>query len=104
MVKIYGAGGYRGMEAYESGMLISPDGHILTAYSYVLDTDYITVVLADGRRFEAKLLGADPRLEIAVLKIEAKQLPCFDLEKAVRAAGGHPRAGVLQSFRRRRRR
>ena len=88
MVKIYGAGGYRGMEAYASGMLISPDGHILTAYSYVLDTDYITVVLADGRKFEAKLLGADPRLEIAVLKIEATQLPCFDLEKAVRAAEG----------------
>ena len=50
---------------------ISPEGHILTVFSYVLDTDYITVVLADGRKFEAKLLGADPRLEVAVLKIEA---------------------------------
>jgi S1-C subfamily serine protease len=88
MVKIHGAGGYRGMEAYQSGMLISPNGHILTAYSYVLDTDYITVVLNDGRKFEAKLLGADPRLEIAVLKIEAAQLPCFDLDKAVKAAEG----------------
>lgn len=85
MVKIYGAGGPRGLEAYQSGFLISPDGHILTAYSYVLDTDYITVVLADGRKFEAKLLGADPRLEVAVLKLSAADLPYFDLTKTARA-------------------
>ena len=88
MVKIYGAGGFRGMEAYQSGMLISPEGHILTVFSHVLDTDYITVVLADGRKFEAKLLGADPRLEIAVLKIDAADLPCFDLAKAANAEAG----------------
>jgi S1-C subfamily serine protease len=82
IVKIYGAGGFRGMEPYQSGMLISSEGHILTVFSYVLDTDYITVVLADGRKFEAKLLGADPRLEIAVLKIAAADLPCFDPTKA----------------------
>ena len=63
-------------------MLISPEGHILTVFSYVLDTDYITVVLSDGRKFEAKLLGADPHLEIAVLKIGATDLPYFDLPKA----------------------
>jgi serine protease Do len=88
MVKIYGAGGYRGLEAYQSGMLISPQGHILTAYSYVLDIDYITVYLADGRKFEAKLLGADPRLEAAVLKINADDLPYFDLDRAAKAEVG----------------
>jgi serine protease Do len=88
MVKIYGAGGFRGMEPYQSGMLISPQGHLLTAFSYVLDTDYITVVLADGRKFEAKLLGADPRLEVAVLKINASDLPCFDLTKAAIGQAG----------------
>ena len=36
----------------------------------------------------AKLLGADPRLEVAVLKIEAAGLPCFDLDKAVKAEAG----------------
>ena len=71
IVKIYGAGGFRGLEAYQSGLLISPEGHVLTVWSYVLDTDYITVTLDDGRKFEAKLLGADPRLEVAVLKIDA---------------------------------
>jgi len=88
IVKIYGAGGFRGMEAYQSGMLISSEGHILTVWSYVLDTDYISVMLDDGRRFEAKFLGADPRLEIAVLKIEAAELPCFDLQKAVEVEAG----------------
>jgi S1-C subfamily serine protease len=88
IVKVYGAGGFRGMEGYQSGILISPKGHILTAYSYALDTDYITAVLADGRRFDAKLVGADPQLEIAVLKIDAVELPCFDLAKAVKAAEG----------------
>ena len=39
MVKIYGAGGFRGMEGYQSGFLISAEGHVLTALSYVLDTD-----------------------------------------------------------------
>lgn len=88
MVKVYGAGGFNRLEAYQSGFLISAEGHIATAWSYVLDTDYITVTLNDGRRFEAKLLGADPRLELAVLKIEATELPFFDLNAAATADSG----------------
>ena len=83
MVKIFGAGGRRGLEHYQSGFLISGDGHVLTAWSYVLDTDYVSAVLDDGRRFQATLLGADPRLEIAVLKIESTDLPHFTLSEAV---------------------
>jgi serine protease Do len=86
--KIYGAGGFRGLEPYQSGFLISDQGHILTVWSYVLDTDYITVTLNDGRRFDAKLLAADPHLEIAVLKIEATGLEHFKLEEAVKAEAG----------------
>jgi serine protease Do len=92
VVKIYGAGGFRGMEHYQSGILISPEGHVLTVLSYVLDSDRVSVTLDDGRSYEAKLVGADPRLEAAVLKIEAADLPCFDLAKATQLAGG---AGVL---------
>jgi serine protease Do len=88
MVKLYGAGGIRGLEAYQSGFLISESGHIATVWSYVLDTDYITATLDDGRRFEAKLVGADPRLELAVLKIEADELAHFDLAAAVPAESG----------------
>ena len=43
IVKIFGAGGLRGLEAYQSGFLISADGHNLTVWSYVLDSDAITV-------------------------------------------------------------
>jgi serine protease Do len=92
VVKIYGAGGFRGMEHYQSGFLVSPQGHVLTVLSYVLDSDRVTVTLDDGRSYEAKLLGADPRLEVAVLKIEAADLPCFDLAKPAEL---HEGAGVL---------
>ncbi len=88
VVKIYGAGGFRGLEPYQSGMLISPEGHVLTVWSYVLDTDYITVTLNDGRRFEAELVAADPRLELAVLKLDAEDLPHFKLSEAVAATAG----------------
>ena len=89
IVKIYGAGGIRGLEAYQSGILISAEGHVLTVFSYVLDTDSITVTLHDGSRYEAEQLGSDPRLEIAVLKIDADQLDHFDLAGAAELSAGN---------------
>jgi serine protease Do len=88
IVKIYGAGGFRGLEAYQSGMLISSTGHVLTVWSYVLDTDYITVTLHDGRKFQADLVGADPRLEIAVLKIDAEDVDYFAIDDSVEVVAG----------------
>ena len=88
IAKIYGAGGFRGLEPYQSGFLISAEGHVLTVWSYVLDTDFITVTLNDGRKFQGKLLGADPRLELALLKIEAENLPHFELGQRSEAAMG----------------
>ena len=88
IVKIHGAGGFRGLEAYQSGIVISPEGHVLTVFSYVLDTDRIIATLDDGRKFPAQLLGADPQLDVAVLKVEASGLPYFDLNQAVEAEGG----------------
>jgi len=82
VVKLYGAGGLRGLEGYQSGILVSPDGRILTAASTVLDTETIGCVLDDGRRYEARLEGIDPRREIAILRIDAADLPCFGLEPA----------------------
>jgi serine protease Do len=83
IVKIYGAGGLRGLEAYQSGWLISAQGHVLTVWSYVLDTDAITVTLDDGRKFNAEIIGHDPRLEIAVLKIDGQELPHFNMAQSV---------------------
>jgi serine protease Do len=88
IVKIYGAGGTRGLEAYQSGFLCSEQGHVLTAWSYVLDTDQVTAVLADGRRLTAELVGIDPRLELAVLRVDAPGLPYFDLNDAVELVPG----------------
>jgi len=88
IVKVYGAGGFRGLEAYQSGILISEDGLVLTVWSYVLDSEETTVTLDDGRRFKAKLLGADPRLELAVLKIDGVNLDHFELAASLPAEAG----------------
>ena len=88
IVKIYGAGGFQRLEAYQSGFLISTDGFVLTVWSYVLDTDYITVTLNDGRKYQGELKGYDPRVEIALLKIDAEDLPFFNLDEAVELDGG----------------
>ncbi len=90
VVKIYGAGGLRGMEAYQTGILISAEGHVLTALSYVLDTDDLVVMLDDGRKWQAEFVGSDPVRELAVLQIpvEGVPLPYFDLHKSVKADEG----------------
>jgi serine protease Do len=90
VVKLFGAGGLRGLEAYQSGILISPEGHVLTAWSYVLDAEETTVVLDDGRRYMAQLVAADPLTEIAVLKCDEvhEPLPHFDLSAAAVADVG----------------
>jgi S1-C subfamily serine protease len=79
MVKIHGAGGVRGLEAYQTGMLVSPAGHIVTVMSTVLDADELDCVLDDGRRYRATMVGADPRRALAVLSIEGEELPAFTL-------------------------
>ena len=58
-----------------SGVLVSPEGIILTNHHVINDADEIDVALADGRKVKAKVFGSDPETDIAVLKIEAKQLP-----------------------------
>jgi serine protease DegQ len=58
-----------------SGVLVNSDGIILTNHHVISDADEIDVALADGRKFKAKIIGSDPDTDIAVIKIEAKQLP-----------------------------
>jgi serine protease Do len=97
VVKIFGAGGLRGLEAYQSGFLVSPEGHIATAWSYVLDVEPI-VVLDDGRRFESEIVGIEPTLELAVLKIDASDLPYFKVGKELNASWGDPVLAVSNLF------
>ena len=88
VVKIFGAGGGAKLHAYGSGFLVSDKGHIVTVWSHILDGDTVNVVLHDGRRFEGKVVGAEPPLDMAVLKIEAEGLPYFELAQAATAGPG----------------
>ncbi len=67
---VYGAG---------SGFIVSPDGVILTNAHVVRDADEVTVKMQDRREYRAKVLGSDPRTDVAVLKIDAKNLPVVPL-------------------------
>ncbi|MFK7738190.1 MAG: Do family serine endopeptidase [Pirellulaceae bacterium] len=57
-----------------SGVIVSPDGYILTNNHVISRADELQVELTDGRSFEAKVIGADPKSDIAVLKIDANNL------------------------------
>jgi S1-C subfamily serine protease len=54
-----------------SGVIISPDGYILTNNHVVANTDSVKVNLADGKQYSAKVIGSDPTSDIAVVKINA---------------------------------
>jgi serine protease Do len=62
-----------------SGFIISKDGYILTNTHVIDDADKIRVRLNNGKEYTAKRIGADPRTEVAVIKIEAKDLPTVEL-------------------------
>lgn len=62
-----------------SGFFVSSDGYIITNAHNVKGADKITAILDDDRELEAKLIGADPTTDIAVLKVEGKDLPFVSL-------------------------
>lgn len=81
VVKLYGAGGLRNLPSYGSGVLISADGDILTIWNHIVDIEAVQVVLWDGRKLSAKLIQADYHLNLALLKVDASELPYFDLSQ-----------------------
>jgi serine protease DegQ len=62
-----------------SGVIVSPEGYILTNNHVVEAADEIEVALADGRKVSAKLVGTDPETDLAVIKVELKSLPSITL-------------------------
>jgi len=66
-------------EGLGSGVIVSPDGYILTNNHVVEGADELKVLLADERELIAKVIGADPKTDIAVIKIEAEKLPVVTL-------------------------
>ena len=65
-----------------SGVIISDDGYILTNDHVVEGADELMVTTADGKKHKAELVGKDPSSDIAVLKIDAKNLKAIDLGKS----------------------
>jgi serine protease Do len=62
-----------------SGFIVSADGYILTNTHVVADADEVTVRMTDRREYPAKVVGMDKRTDVAVLKIEARDLPVVRL-------------------------
>jgi len=58
-----------------SGFIISADGYILTNNHVIADAKDIFVTLVDGKEYKAKVIGADERTDVALIKVEAKDLP-----------------------------
>ncbi|MEO9161978.1 MAG: Do family serine endopeptidase, partial [Casimicrobiaceae bacterium] len=72
-----------------SGFIVSPDGYIVTNAHVVDDASDVTVKLTDRREFTAKVIGADKRTDIALIKIESKKpLPALDLSNPAPARQG----------------
>lgn len=65
-----------------SGVIVSPEGYLLTNNHVIEGADDIEVALTDGRQARAKLVGTDPETDVAVLKIELDRLPTISLGNA----------------------
>ncbi|MCH4213420.1 MAG: Do family serine endopeptidase [Prevotella sp.] len=66
-------------EATGSGVIISPDGYIVTNNHVVNGADELTVTLNDNREFSARIIGTDPVTDLALIKINAKNLPTLPI-------------------------
>ncbi len=62
-----------------SGVIISPDGYIVTNNHVVEEADKIEVILTDKRKFEAKVIGRDPNFDLALIKVSGTNLPIVKL-------------------------
>jgi serine protease Do len=96
MVKLFGSGGFRGLNSYGTGIVVSADGYVLTVASPLLDTSDLVVHLADGRRLNAKVVVTEPALDASLVKIDkVDDLPFFDVAQAAKAPFAQPGDWVL---------
>ncbi|MFN9346409.1 MAG: S1C family serine protease [Planctomycetota bacterium] len=98
VVKLYGAGGMRGLESYQSGVAIGDGNTILTSWSTVLDVDKVRVVTYDGRRLDAEVIGVEPECELALLRVEDSKLPGFTLDPKLQVRTGQRVFSITNLF------
>ncbi len=97
-VKIFGAGGAGGLDAFQSGFFISEQGHILTVWSTVLDVEEVVVITSDGQRNEAVVVGIDPNLEIAILQTKQPSNAFFKLDETTQGNVGERVLAISNLF------
>jgi len=100
LVKLFGAGGFKGLPSYGTGVIISPDGYILTINSHILDTRDLRVHLYDGTRHQARVVAREPELDIALLKIDDRKRKIelehyFDVVQAAKRPIAEPGTHIL---------
>jgi serine protease Do len=71
--------GFQPVQSEGSGFIVRPDGYILTNFHVLEAADKISVKLKDGREFPAKVVGTDEKTDVAVIKIDASNLPVVQL-------------------------
>lgn len=81
-----------------SGVIVSPEGYILTNSHVVHEMDTISVLMNDGRELNAKVLGDDPNTDLALIKIDAKDLPYLKLGNSDQLEVGQWVAAVGNPF------
>jgi len=81
-----------------SGIIIDKDGHVATTASIIHNAHDIRILLADGRKFKAKLVGADDETDLAVLLIKAKNLPIMSLGNSADIISGSLVVAVGRSY------
>jgi len=81
-----------------SGFIVSADGYILTNAHVVDDASEVTVKLTDNREFKAKVIGVDRRTDVALVKIDSKNLPTVRIGDASKAKVGQWVAAIGSPF------
>jgi serine protease Do len=100
LCKLFGSGGLQRLASYGTGVVVSPDGYVLTVASYLLDTQDLRVHLYDGSRYHARVVAVEPELDVALVKVgdareKIQDLPYFDVMEAAKRPLVEPGTHVL---------
>ena len=104
LVKLFGAGGYRGAESFGTGIVVSPEGHILTVAAPFLDGRELRLHLPDGRKYAFKVKVIEPEFDAAIVQIEQPKkekdvlpldLPYFNVVESAKTMRAEPGTWVM---------